>query len=71
MLAVVTAPLDVDHQALVRDRTSGMSLTNVAKKYGVSRASVVRFAREAQRREVADVVEVAAFEQPDTVDCIA
>lgn len=42
-------PLDVDHDALVADRLGGMSLTNVAKKYGVSRASVVRFVREAQR----------------------
>jgi DNA invertase Pin-like site-specific DNA recombinase len=44
------APLDIDHDALVRDRLAGMSLTIVAKKYGVSRASVVRFVREAQRR---------------------
>jgi DNA-binding MurR/RpiR family transcriptional regulator len=29
-----------------------MSLTNVAKKYGVSRASVVRFVREAQQGQV-------------------
>ena len=36
-------PLDVDRTALVRDRLSGMSLTNVATKYGLSRASVVRF----------------------------
>jgi DNA invertase Pin-like site-specific DNA recombinase len=43
-------PLDVDRTALVRDRLSGMSLTHVAKKYGLSRASVVRFAREAQIR---------------------
>jgi DNA invertase Pin-like site-specific DNA recombinase len=43
-------PLDVDHGALVSDRLSGMSLTATAKKYGVSRASVVRFVREAQRR---------------------
>lgn len=41
-------PLDVDHAALVRDRLSGMSLTVVAKKHGLSRASVVRFVREAQ-----------------------
>lgn len=47
------APLDVDHDALVRDRLAGMSLTNVARKYGVSRASVVRFVREAQRQAVA------------------
>jgi DNA invertase Pin-like site-specific DNA recombinase len=43
-------PIDVDRPALVRDRLSGMSLTHVAKKYGLSRASVVRFAREAQSR---------------------
>src|SRR5580692_5772177 len=36
------APLDVDHDALVRDRLAGMSLTCVAKKYRSSRASVVR-----------------------------
>jgi len=45
------APLNIDHDALVRDRRSGMSLTDVAKKYGVSRASVVRFVREAQQRQ--------------------
>jgi DNA invertase Pin-like site-specific DNA recombinase len=47
------APLDIDHDALVRDRLAGMSLTVVAKKYGVSRASVVRFVREAGRQAVA------------------
>ena len=41
--------VEVNKKALVDDRLSGMSLTNVAKKYGVSRASVVRFTREAQR----------------------
>jgi DNA invertase Pin-like site-specific DNA recombinase len=44
-------PLDVDHAALVRDRHSGMSLTVVAKKHGLSRASVVRFAREAKAKQ--------------------
>jgi DNA invertase Pin-like site-specific DNA recombinase len=39
-------PLDVDCVSLVRDRLSGMSLTNTAKKYGISRASVVRMVRE-------------------------
>jgi DNA invertase Pin-like site-specific DNA recombinase len=47
------APLNIDHAALVCDRVAGMSLTNVAKKYGVSRASVVRFVREAQQHQVA------------------
>ena len=42
------APLEVDRQALVRDRLTGMSLTHTARKYGVSRASVVRLVREAQ-----------------------
>jgi DNA invertase Pin-like site-specific DNA recombinase len=41
-------PLDVDRDALVKDRLSGISLTAVAKKYGLSRASVVRFVRESQ-----------------------
>jgi DNA invertase Pin-like site-specific DNA recombinase len=43
-------PLDVDHAALVRDRLSGMSLSVVAQKHGLSRASVVRFVRESQAR---------------------
>jgi DNA invertase Pin-like site-specific DNA recombinase len=47
------APLDIDRDALVRDRLAGMSLTSVGKKYGVSRASVVRFVREARRQAVA------------------
>jgi DNA invertase Pin-like site-specific DNA recombinase len=46
--ALGRVPLDVDHESLVHERLSGMSLTNVAKKYGVSRASVVRFVRLAQ-----------------------
>ena len=49
------APLAIDRSGLVRDRLSGMSLTQVSKKYGVSRASVVRFAREAMNREAAQV----------------
>jgi DNA invertase Pin-like site-specific DNA recombinase len=40
------APLDVDRSALVHDRMSGMSLTHVARKYGISRASVVRFVQQ-------------------------
>ena len=59
-------PLSVDRPALVRDRLSGMSLTKVAKKYGVSRASVVRFTREAVNREAAQVGEfsLAAAKAP-------
>jgi DNA invertase Pin-like site-specific DNA recombinase len=43
-------PLDVNHAALVRDRLNGMSLTDTARKWGVSRASVVRFVREHQKQ---------------------
>lgn len=46
------APLDVDRDALVRDRLAGMSLTDVAKKYRISRASVVRVVRNAKQQEM-------------------
>ena len=44
-------PLDIDHEAIAADRLGGMSLTQVAKRHGISRASVVRFVREARERE--------------------
>src|ERR1039458_3122257 len=40
------APLNVDRSAIVRDRLSGLSLTQVAKIHHVSRATVVRLVRE-------------------------
>jgi DNA invertase Pin-like site-specific DNA recombinase len=36
------APLDIDKGQVVRDRRSGMSLTQIAKKHCISRASVCR-----------------------------
>jgi DNA invertase Pin-like site-specific DNA recombinase len=42
------SPLAIDREQAVRDRCSGMSLTQVAKKYRISRASVVRFVKEAK-----------------------
>jgi len=36
------------------DRLAGMSLTDVAKKYGISRASVVRVVRDAKQRQVVE-----------------
>jgi DNA invertase Pin-like site-specific DNA recombinase len=42
------APLNVDRADIVRDRIAGLSLTEVAKKHGVSRATVVRLVREAK-----------------------
>src|SRR5271155_1455281 len=47
------APLDINRSAIVSDRLSGLSLTEVAKKHRVSRASVVRFVRDGQRRRLA------------------
>jgi DNA invertase Pin-like site-specific DNA recombinase len=55
-LPVGRQPLDVDHDALVSERLAGKSLTDVAKRYGVSRASVVRWVREAQRRQSGSVL---------------
>ena len=59
-------PLDVDHDAIVADRLGGMSLTATAKRHGISRASVVRFVREASLRGVTDI---EADQQP--VACAA
>jgi hypothetical protein len=44
-------PLDVDRAAIVSDRLSGMSLTVVAKKHRVSRATVCRLVNESGRRK--------------------
>ncbi|MGA8104122.1 MAG: recombinase family protein [Candidatus Acidiferrales bacterium] len=40
-------PLDIDREQVVRDRRSGMSLTYVANKHRISRASVCRLMKEA------------------------
>ena len=40
------ARLDVDREQVICDRRSGMSLTNVAKKHSISRASVCRLMKE-------------------------
>jgi DNA invertase Pin-like site-specific DNA recombinase len=54
-LPVGRQPLDIDHESLVRDRLAGMSLTDVGKRYGVSRASVVRWVRQAKKRTATPV----------------
>jgi DNA invertase Pin-like site-specific DNA recombinase len=43
------APLDIDRVAVVAGRRAGMSLTKVAKKYHVSRATVCRLVNESGR----------------------
>lgn len=52
-LPVGRQPLDVDREAIVADRLRGMSLTDVARRYSVSRASVVRWVREARQTNLA------------------
>jgi DNA invertase Pin-like site-specific DNA recombinase len=56
--------LDVNPEQVVQDRRAGMSLTKVAKKHGISRASVCR---------VMKVVGAGAHSnmQTETLDCIA
>jgi DNA invertase Pin-like site-specific DNA recombinase len=39
------APLDIDRQAVLRDRGRGMSLTDIAKAHRISRATVSRLAQ--------------------------
>ena len=50
------ARLDVDRQQVVLDRRSGMSLTQVAKKHNISRASVCRLMKEAHGNSVPGVL---------------
>jgi DNA invertase Pin-like site-specific DNA recombinase len=40
-------PLDIDRAEVVRDRHAGLSLRQVAKKHGISRASVCRLMKQA------------------------
>ena len=64
------ASLDIDHQSLIHDRVSGMSLTQVAKKYAISRASVVRFSREAMRDKSTHVAELQPAVAQAPAECV-
>jgi DNA invertase Pin-like site-specific DNA recombinase len=52
------APLDVDRAAVVQDRLAGLSLTEVAKKHRVSRATVCRLVNESRRLKKTGVPQV-------------
>lgn len=56
------APLNVDRGAIVRDRLAGLSLTEVAKKHRVSRATVCRLVNESGRLKKTDVPQVRSQE---------
>jgi DNA invertase Pin-like site-specific DNA recombinase len=54
------ARLDVDRAQVIEDRRSGLSLTQVAKKHGISRASVCRLVKEASKNVETSVPALAA-----------
>jgi DNA invertase Pin-like site-specific DNA recombinase len=45
------APLEVNREEVVRDRRAGMSLTKVAEKHRISRASVCRLVKQSENSE--------------------
>ena len=47
------ARLDINRDQVVEDRRSGMSLTAVAKRHAISRASVCRLMKEANNNSAA------------------
>jgi len=62
-LPVGRPPMNLDRAAIVHDRLGGMSLTAVAKKWGVSRSLVCKLVRRAC---IGD--EVSELEPPQVVD---
>jgi len=49
------ARLDIDRQQVVIDRCSGMSLTQVARKHGISRASVCRMVKKSTSHPASNI----------------
>ena len=49
-LPIGRLPLRIDRGAVVADRLSGLSLSQAAQRHGISRTTVIRLVREAQRR---------------------
>ena len=56
------APLNIDREEVVADRCSGMSLSQVASKHRISRASVCRLVNESGRRNKTDAQGVGSQE---------
>jgi DNA invertase Pin-like site-specific DNA recombinase len=59
------APMSIDRAAVVRDRLSGMSLTAVAKKWGISRSLVCKLVKRSQGGD-----EGSMLPAPDGVDSV-
>jgi len=50
------APMNVDRTAIVRDRLSGMTLTAVAKKWGISRSLVCKLVKRSRAGDEGSVL---------------
>lgn len=61
------ARLDVNREQVIQDRRSGMSLTQVAKRHGISRASVCRLMKEAKSDPAFPAVATSVPEQASAV----
>jgi DNA invertase Pin-like site-specific DNA recombinase len=59
------APMNLDRAAIVRDRLSGMTLTAVARKWGISRSLVCKLVNRASRGD-----EGVLPPQPQVVDIV-
>jgi DNA invertase Pin-like site-specific DNA recombinase len=57
------APLNVDRAAIVQDRLTGLTLTEVAKKHRVSRATVCRLVNESGRLKKTGTPQIANQEK--------
>ena len=61
------ARLDVNREQVIQDRRSGMSLTQVAKRHNISRASVCRLMKEAKSDRAFPAVAISVPEQASAV----
>ena len=59
------APMNIDRAAIVRDRLSGMTLTAVAKKWGISRSLVCKLVKRSQAGD-----EGSMLPPPSVVDSV-
>jgi len=55
------APMNLDRAAIVRDRLNGMTLTAVAKKWGISRSLVCKLVKRSRRGEEGSVLPTASL----------
>jgi DNA invertase Pin-like site-specific DNA recombinase len=67
------APMNIDRAAIVRDRLSGMTLTVVSKKWGISRSLVCKLVKRAGRgdeRSISQQPQLVAVVHPSSADLL-